>query len=223
MIRTGFVSIVILLSLAGTVTSAAAQDAEQEPSLPTASPTAAATDPTLAGSITGTVRFTDGRPSPRRTVQIESADGTYRNSATTDAEGVYVFKGLADGRYYVGGFHPSRIPPEAVTSGEIVANPNTTQESVQALGAAPLVRVVDIVDGAAITGIDFTITDIGPEVVEGPEVDGRQIDGARPILPATGTSSPTDANSRVRWIAPSVLVLASLALTTSILRGFTRR
>ncbi|HXK33540.1 MAG TPA: carboxypeptidase-like regulatory domain-containing protein, partial [Dehalococcoidia bacterium] len=173
MIRTRFVSIVILLSLAGTVTSAAAQDAEEEPSLPTASPTAAATDPTPGGSITGAVRFTDGRPSPRRTVQIESADGTYRNSATTDADGVYVFKGLADGRYYVGGFHPSRIPPEAVASGEIVANPNTTQESVQALGATPLVRIVDIVDGATITGIDFTITDIGPEIVEGPEVDGR--------------------------------------------------
>jgi len=161
-----------------------------------------------SGAISGRVTFVGGKPAPRKVVQYQPlGDKNGGNTTVTDLEGNYSFKGLGDGVYLVGFFHPDRVPADEPSNQGLISDPNADAETVARLGAAPLVKRVEIKGGAEITGVDFTITDIGPETVEGPEVTGADLEPV--TLPATGERDVVSDRSvrRGRWL------IALVALT----------
>jgi hypothetical protein len=164
--------------------------------------------PGLGGTatISGTVTFTDGRPAARRPVEWRPlGDPGGGSTAQTAADGGYVITDLRDGEYLVGFFHPDRVPlernPEVETAPDLVPS-----EELQEIGE-PVVRRVQISNQRPVSGIDFVITDIGDEIVVGPESGGLA------DLPAAGsdaTAATQGDGSRSIWYVPLILAIVLL-------------
>lgn len=165
--------------------------------------------PGLGGeaSISGTITFTDGKPVVARPVEWRPAgDPNGGSTVQTDAEGRYTITGLKDGEYFVGYFHPDRLPAER--NRDVVSAPDAASDELEEIGR-PLVRRVMITDGKSISGIDFVITNIGDESVEGPE-SGNSGDPSN--FPATGNDSGVVAGQSGSrdWLMPLLLVSVGL-------------
>ncbi len=162
-----------------------------------------------SGSINGRITFTDGSPAVNRVVEWRpngNPDGG--STVQTGANGGYTIKGLRDGEYFVGYFQPSRLP--AGKNPGVEVSPDPASEELTAIGK-PLVRRVHISQGAAVAGIDFVITNIGNEQVEGPSSRG----GAPPSeLPDTGASAAPaprgDSPASLLWTVSAAAVLGAL-------------
>ena len=62
---------------------------------------ATVTNPSASGTLSVTVKMSDGSPAANATVILENVDTSYRQQVTTDASGSYQFTGLPSGRYRV--------------------------------------------------------------------------------------------------------------------------
>lgn len=168
--------------------------------------------PGLGGSasISGTVTFTDGSASVNRPVEWRpSGDSNGGSTAQTNSDGAFVIEGLKDGEYFVGYFDPARVPadqnPDVVPAPDVAGD--ATDEMVEI--GIPAVRVVTIVDGATVSGIDFVITNIGDESVEGPDTGDDGGTGGLPVTGTSGSAIPAH-DSSPSWLMPLLLVSAAL-------------
>ena len=170
-----------------------------------------------SGSISGRVTFVGGKPAPQKLVQYQPLGGKNAgNTTVTDPDGNYSFKNLSDGIYLVGFFHPDRVPADEPANRGIIPDPNASAETITRTGAAPVVKQVEIKGGAHVTGIDFTITDIGPETVEGPEVTGA---GLEPVtLPPTGAREGGDNRSMRAPLLVAIIALIDIAAAAAYIR-----
>jgi hypothetical protein len=172
------------------------------------------------GSLSGRITFTDGKPAARKVVQYQPLGAKNAgNTAVTDLDGNYAFKSLADGLYLVGFFHPDRVPPQDLKNRGVIPDPNASAETIAAIGAAPVVKQVEIKGGQAVTGIDFSITDIGPETVEGPEVSNAQLEPG--ALPPTGLKED-GGGGHLPW-AWLVALAAVVVVSATVVRAASGR
>jgi len=157
-------------------------------------------------SISGRVTFTDGRPAWRKPVDFVNVQGfTPADVVRTDPDGRYKIDGLADGVYFVGKFDADRVPADK--------NPRLEELPNEARVTDPTIRKgqrVVIVNGQSVENVDFVITDIGPETVEGPEAGP---DGV--VFPETGAGE-SDGGFPVSLLT-SITVLCALALAGAVL------
>ncbi len=173
----------------------------------TAHPHAAAAAPPGTGSVSGRVTYTDGRPVPRYPVDyFRASNPARRDSVRTDSEGRYVISGLADGAWFVGFFHPDRLPPDR--NPHVVTLPDPSPELVEI--GAPMGQQIVIADGQAVDGIDFVMTDVGAELTSPNGVETGTDELGLPA--AGGAPSPTsDGTSAVGFAA--LFALGAIALT----------
>jgi hypothetical protein len=157
-----------------------------------------------SSTITGRVIYTDGRPVSRYPIPyrplIDSAgravDSPIQDQVRTDGNGRYVISGLANGVYFVGFFHPDRLPPDL--NSDIESLPDSP--GFADIGVPQGKRVI-VANDQPVSGIDFVMTDVGPETVEGVETGAGDLG-----LPQSGQA----ANSRsTNWQA---LILAGFAV-----------
>lgn len=118
---------------------------------------------------------------------------------------------MKDGEYFVGYFQPSRVPADR--NPNVRPAPDVAPGAFADAGGAPVVQRVTIVRGAPQSGIDFTITNIGNEQVEGPE------SGAA-ALPPTGSLTAGRPEWLQRALVGSVILLVAglCSLTLPALR-----
>ena len=152
---------------------------------------AAAEDPVVTGSISGTVTA-DAGGAPLEGIQVfAQRDGALeRVDAFTDAGGGYTLAGLTDGAYLV-----QFVAPDGSFAMEYW---NDARDS---LGA----QRVTVTDGSAVTGIDAALAPAPSASITGSvtrEDDGSPVSGvavsARGQSPATGASVFTDASGAYR-------------------------
>ncbi|MDE3097439.1 MAG: hypothetical protein KGK07_15750, partial [Chloroflexota bacterium] len=137
--------------------------------------------PAPAASISGRVTYTDGSPAVRRVVEWRPLGNPNGGSTVlTNSEGMYTITGLAYGVYFVGFFHPSRVPVDRNPGIERI--PEAVSPALDQIGA-PVGKRVVVAAGASATGVDFVITNIGNETVEGPATTGADLG-----LPSTGSA-----------------------------------
>lgn len=173
--------------------------------------TAAAAAATNAASIGGRITYTDGRPVTRYPVDYRPASNRAAgDSVRTDGEGRYVISGLADGVYFVGFFHPDRLPPDRNPRVETLPDPSP--ELIE-IGAPKGQRVV-IANGQSVDSVDFVLTDVGAEKqsTEGVEVGPDELG-----LPESGGFTRT-ASDGISGVAIATLV--SLGITALALGGW---
>ena len=162
-------------------------------------------------SISGRVTFTDGRPAWRKPVDFVNAKDLARGDVVrTDPDGRYTIAGLADGVYFVGRFDTDRVPAEK--------NPQLEDLPAQARVEAPTIqrgRRVVIANGESVKDVDFVITDIGPDTVEGPEAGPGGV-----ALPGTGSGADGDGGNAATLTAAAILLgMALLGATVLTRRG----
>lgn len=161
-------------------------------------------------SISGRVTYTDGRPVPRYPVEYRPAsDAGARDRARTDADGRYVISGLDDGVYWVGFFHPSRVPAHLNPRAEEL--PDVAPE-LRSIGAPKGQRVI-ITGGKSADGVDFVLIDDGSERQDTAGIETGP-GGLEPPL-----SGRTGADRSGSW-APVLAFLSAGILATAL--GVTR-
>jgi len=164
------------------------------------------TEPGLGGdgAISGTITFPDGSPAAQKVVEwrpLGNIDGG--STAVTDKDGRYVIEGLRPGTYQVGFFEESRLPADK--NSELVRNDD---------GAPQLAgrekrfgKLITLAEGEQVRGVDFVITNIGNEQVEGPETDGSTVG-----LPSAGgmLGSREGGSAGPTWI---LALMAAIVVT----------
>ncbi len=142
-------------------------------------------------SISGRITYVDGTPAAKRIVEWRPEGDVNAGSTTlTDSDGLYAIEGLSDGAYLVGFFDPGRAPADKNPG--ITAVAESPSPELEAIGA-PVGKRVVIAVGKSVTGVDFVITYIGPEVVVGPESGGAEIAGGLPASGSDGSKAPDPA------------------------------
>lgn len=160
-----------------------------------------------SGSISGTLRFPDGSPAARKILEWRPAGNIDGGStAVTDADGNYQITGLRPGLYYVGFFEPSRLPSDQNSGIEEI------HEGAPRIPgrAIPVGKKLLLQNGEALAGVDFVITNIGDESIEGPETNGVSV-GA---LPGTGadTSMATTSEDGEQLLSRSSIISIGLVV-----------
>jgi hypothetical protein len=164
------------------------------------------------GTISGRVTYVDGSPVARYLLPWSSAgEPIASRSVLTDEKGAYVISGLKPGTYLVGLFTEQRVPADRNSGVEPIADRIGDRGPVFG-------RKVVLQDNETVAGIDFVITDIGPERGAGPDTGGDDL--AR--LPGAGSGA--GGSGGAGWIQYVVLLLvaASAALLVP-LRAAKRR
>jgi len=179
--------------------------------------------PVLGGSatISGTVTFTDGKPVVNRPVEWRpNGDPNGGSTVQTDASGAYTIQGLKDGEYFVGYFQPDRLPADRNQDVEVA--PDATSAELSAIGR-PLIRRVQIKQGQSVKGIDFVITNIGDERVEGPE--SGNANAIQPGLPNTGSAAAGSDGGRkaMTWTLAAAAVIGLLGVAAFAMLNAVRR
>ncbi|TAK55716.1 MAG: hypothetical protein EPO22_14260 [Dehalococcoidia bacterium] len=162
-------------------------------------------------SISGRVTFTDGSPAWRKPVDfVNIKDLEHGDVARTDPDGRYAITGLADGVYLVGKFDADRVPADK--------NPQLEDHPAQASVDVATIqrgRRVVIANRESVKDVDFVITDIGPEMVEGPDVGPGRV-----ALPGTGVGADGDGGNAATLAAAVILLgVAILGATVLTRRG----
>lgn len=201
----------LMVLLLGIVTSTMV--AVQEVSAQTTDDDAATGTPSGGSSISGNVTYDDGVPASRFPVEWRPVDDPNGGSTTTtDEKGDYTIEGLKDGEYFVGFFHPDRLPAGRNPGIEDV------QQSVSpelAEVGAPVGKRITVKDGMDVAGVDFVITHVENEAIDPPDSE----DGETAGLPETGSSGGAERN----W-GPSLLLLGAGATLVLVgARSMSRR
>ena len=133
------------------------------------------------GSISGHITYTDGRAVARYPVDYWPLSAPEkRDRARTGDDGRYSITGLEDGEYWVGMFHPSRLPADKNPRVEDVAE---APPALQEVGT-PKGQRVSVSGGKAVENVDFVLVDDGSErqdttgIEVGPDLTAPQAGGS---------------------------------------------